>query len=577
MKPDMVWDIQKTNEGKVQTLAQTLSITPLLSMLLLNRGIETEEEARNFLYGGKESNGFLNIPGMEEACARVKRAVSGGEKILVFGDYDADGVCATSVFVLTLKKLGATVQYHVPDRLKEGYGLNAPAINAAAKKGFTLLLTFDCGITNVDEIALAKAQGIDVIVVDHHLPGEKLPDAFCILHPKLTCPRENRDGKHNGNGASAPSYFHLSASGLSFAFSLSLLGEEAFMFSDIAALGTVADLVPLVADNRILVKEGTAQLKKTTNKGLLSLLKVCGLNHHQDLRADFHLPFIVIPRINAAGRMWSPLYAVELLLADDDERAEKISRKLDAKNRERQNVQEKTFQDAEHLIQTQHNLDDERALVLAKRGWHPGVVGIVASRIVELYGRPAVLLCISEGQEYAKGSARSIDGFHLHDALSSCSELLVRFGGHSMAAGLTIAEENIAHLRVKLCKLASAALSKNDVQPRLVLDAEIDEEMITDELVKSLRILSPFGMGNRAPMFCLRGVRIVERKVIARGQHIQLKVKKNDKVFNSVWFNNGKTASKLHDCFYDVAFTVEEDPFHGNGKIQLIIQDVKES
>lgn len=573
MKPHMQWDVQSYDEEKVKLLAQQLDIPLLLSHLLIRRGIETQEAARHFLYGERASLGFPDIPGMEEACARVKKAVSNGEKILVFGDYDADGVCATSIFVLTLKKLGASVQYHIPDRMKEGYGLNASAIMAAAKKGFSLLCTFDCGITSVDEIALAKAAGMDVIVVDHHLPGAKLPDAHCILHPKL-------NGKHNGNGKDAgavPPYFHLSASGLSFALSFALLGDEAYAFSDIAALGTVGDLVPLVADNRILVKEGTAQLKKTKNTGLLSLLKVCGLLRKTELRADFHLPFIVIPRINAAGRMWSPQYAVELLLSEDEERAEKISKKLDAKNRERQNVQEKTFQDAELMIKTQHNLDEERALVLAKRGWHPGVVGIVASRIVELYGRPAVLLCIPEETAYAKGSARSIRGFHIHEALSSCSELLVRFGGHSMAAGLTIAEENIAHLRAKLCGMASSALSCSDVQPRLVLDAELEEDMVTDELVKSLRILSPFGTGNPAPAFCMRGVRVVERKAIARGQHLQLKIKKKDKVFDSVWFNSGKTAMKLHNCLYDAAFTVEEDPFYGNGKIQLIIQDIKES
>lgn len=568
------WEIRKSDGKKVQHLSQQLGIVPLLSQLLVNRGIETDEEAARFLNGRKENLGFSNLPEIENVCERIKTAVSRNEKILVFGDYDADGVCATSIFVLTLKRLGAEVRYHIPDRLKEGYGLNASAIVAAAKKGFSLLVTFDCGITSVDEITLAKALGMDVIIVDHHLPGEKLPDALCILHPKL---KSQTDG--NGDGCPAPSYFHLCASGLAFALSNALLGDEAFSFSDIAALGTVADLVPLVDDNRILVKEGIAQLLRTKNAGLVSLLKICGLTKTADLRSDFHLPFILIPRINAAGRLWSPMYAVELLLSEDSERAEKISRKLDAKNKERQTLQEKTFQDAEHLIQTQHHLDDERALVLAKRGWHPGVVGIVASRLVELYGRPAVLLCLADSPSsaYAKGSARSIAGFHIHHALSACSELIERFGGHSMAAGLTIAEENIIFLREKLCELASAALSEDDIQPKLFFDAELEEGSMNDEIVKSLRVLSPFGTGNPAPMFCMKNAHFVERKTVAKGQHLQLKVKKNEKIFDAVWFKNGKVNVQLRDRLYDVAFTMEEDPFYGDGKIQLIIHDVKES
>ncbi len=577
MKAAMQWELRETDAQKASDLSRALDIPFLLSQLLVSRGVDSPERAKQFLYGGKETLGLSDIPGTEKICGRIMRAVENKEGILVFGDYDADGVCATSLFVLALKKLKASVNYYIPHRLKEGYGLNGSAIVGAAKKGFTLLITFDCGITSVEEITLAKALGMDVIVVDHHLPGETLPaDAYGILHPRVVPDEERGCVLRRENGA-PPSYQHLCATGLSFALSLALLGDDAHEFSDIAALGTVGDLVPLLDDNRILVREGILRLQSTQNIGILSLLKVCGLAKTAELRSDFHLPFILIPRINAAGRMWSPQFAVELLISGDAARAEKISKKLNEKNKERQNLQERTYGEAERLIETQRDMEKERVIVLAKRGWHPGIVGIVASKLVDTYARPAVLLCIPDGPSFAKGSARSIQGFHMHHALTECSDFLVRYGGHSLAAGLTLAEENISLLRERLCEMAAVILSKEDISPKLVVDAELTEKDVGEETFKSLNLLSPFGAGNRAPVFYMKQVRLTDRKTVARGQHLQFKVKKNDAVFAAVWFRNGKENAQLSDRLYDVAFTLGEDTFNGKSSIQLFIKDVRES
>lgn len=558
----MRWLAPASDEAIAASLAANVGISPVIGRILVNRGITDAEEARRFLFAGREA--LLDphgLKGLIEGVACLRRAIAAGDKIWVYGDYDVDGLTGTAVLTDVLQALGAKVEYYIPSRLDEGYGLNAAALEEASRQGVGTIVTVDCGITAVAEAARARELGLRLVITDHHQPGPEIPGADAVINPKQP-------------GCSYP-FKELAGVGVAFKLALGLAGldsEIAWRNLDLVTVGTIADMVPLVGENRALVREGLSILCRTGRPGLRALLDVAGVPG--EVSAG-HVSFGLAPRINALGRMGSARDGVELFLTPSAERAAELARRLDQENRDRQDVEGKILDSARAMVRDQVDLERDRVIILADNGWHHGVVGIVAARLVEEFHRPTILLCLEAGE--AKGSARSIPGFNIFEALQACSHLLTRFGGHSQAAGLSLLPENIPDLRKKLNEFGQA-IEPEHLIPALALDAWVGLEEISFNLVKELSLLEPHGIGNPVPVLAARSLSLIECRGVGRGgNHLKLRVKgPRGPVMHGIGFGLFTGDNDWSSCSnVDLAFVPEVDTWRGEERLQLKVRGIQ--
>lgn len=557
----------KASEPVLQfILSRKLGISPLTAQLLVNRGIYTVEEAREFL---DASLLMLHPPGLMRDMARAVEitlnALDRGQKILVYGDYDVDGVTGTALLVDLLRRLGGTVDYYIPHRIHEGYGLHAPVLHRARESGTGLVITVDCGISGAAEVEEAnRCGGPEIIITDHHEPPPCLPGAAAVINPKREdCGYPFKD---------------LAGVGVAYKFGQALLARAGEPFSpedylDLVCLGTIADIVALKGENRILVRHGLPRLAQSTRPGLRALCRAAGIK--QESLGAREVGYILAPRLNAAGRLGDAAPAVELLLCGDDDRATEIAAMLNKENQERQQLETIVLAEALGMLEGDPVLADQKVLVLASPHWHPGVIGIVASRMVERFYKP-VLLIACEGEQ-GKGSARSINGFHLYKALEYCSGCLDGYGGHAMAAGFSLPVAQIEQLRNKINEYAAGFLPGEEQIPVLELDALVSLEDITYDLVNELEQLAPYGHGNPGPLFGLRGAKLINCRGVGK-QNAHLKMLLGDRKTNidGIGFNLGQYAGELAaGREVNVAFIPSINSWRGRETLQIKIKDLQ--
>jgi single-stranded-DNA-specific exonuclease len=556
------WMMTESDQHKISELANELKVPSLVAKLLINRDLDDVEEARNFLFDTGDSfhDPFL-FEDMKKATERIHKAIENGERILVYGDYDADGVSSTSVLMTVLRDLGADVEFYIPNRFSEGYGPNEGAFRWAKDEEFTLIITVDTGISAVNEAKLAKELEIDLIITDHHEPGPELPPAFALIHPKV-------------EGTTYP-FGELAGVGVAFKLAHALYGELPTHLLDLAAIGTIADLVPLRGENRLLAKRGISQLRVSNRLGIKALCRIA--NAHQHEITEESIGFMIAPRINAVGRLGDADPAVDLMLTEDAEEAKALAEEIDSLNKERQSIVSQMTEEAVEMVEKDFPLNDNRVLVIGKEGWNPGVVGIVASRLVDKFYRPTIMLSFDSEKGTAKGSARSIAGFDLFKNLSTCRDILPHFGGHPMAAGMTLQLDDVAQFRNRLNELASTELTEEDFIPVTQLDASVTVDEISVESIEKLQLLAPFGMHNPKPKWIIDNVSIEHYKKIGSAQnHLKLVLEDKGVQLDGVGFGLGELAD--HMTPFSNASVIGElsiNEWNNRKKPQVFLQDVK--
>ncbi len=566
--PTKRWKLRPVRDDlEVKSLADSLNISEILARLLINRNIKSFPQARYFFKPDLEGlhNPFL-MNGMRAAARRVIQAITSNEKILVFGDYDVDGACSTALMYMFLKELGANVEFFIPNRLRDGYGITINSIDYVNATGTTLMISVDCGITAVEEAAYADSLGIDMIICDHHQPREVLPPAFAVLDPLKP-------------GCQYP-FKYLSGAGVAFKLAqavAALIGNQSLpmKYLDLVAMAGAADIVPLSDENRILVMYGLTLINRSPRPGLVALMKATRIEPGQ-LNAG-QIVFSIAPRINAAGRLSDAKIAVELLMTDDLDRAIELSSQLETENWERRKLDEETLNSALEKVVRVHDLDKDMALVLHEEEWHPGVIGIVASRLVELYYRPTVMLTTIDG--VAKGSARSIPNFNIYEALQQCSDLLNHYGGHQAAAGLSINIANIPEFRRRFNLLAREQIKNDDLIPQIEIDSKIKLSEITPKFLRILHQFAPFGPENPRPVFLSEDVSHTGfvRKVGHNHLLMQLKQNGNEKIFDAIGFDLGHFESQIKDKLtrIDIVYTIDNINKESKPHPQLRIKDLR--
>lgn len=562
LKAKTRWMIQSSEETFIQSLRENLSVTRIVASLLVNRGIDSVEAAREFLETESQSfhDPFL-LKDMDIAVQRIRKAIETNEHILVYGDYDADGVSSTTVLLTTLRKLGAIADFYIPNRFSEGYGPNEAAFRLAYERGFSLIITVDTGIAAVQEAEVAKELGVDLIITDHHEPGPVLPDALAIIHPKQP-------------GCTYP-FKELAGVGVAFKLSHALLGDAPTDLLEVAAIGTIADLVALHGENRLLAKRGIQQLKTTNRIGLKALLKVANVKM-QEINEDT-IGFALGPRINAVGRLQSADPAVDLLLSEDEEEAMMIAEEIDSLNKERQKLVNTMTEEAVEEVETRFPIEENPVLVIAKEGWNPGVVGIVASRLVDRFYRPTIVLSIDKEKGIAKGSARSITGFDLFENLSTCRDILPHFGGHPMAAGMTLQLEDVNELRDRLIDKAKNILTEEDFIPVTRVDVSCKLEDISVKSIEEMQLLSPFGMNNPKPIIHVKDVTLANvRKIGAEQKHLKIVFEQEEQQLDCVGFGMGHIHDELSPAVTVSAIgELSINEWNNLRKPQIMLQDIK--
>ncbi|MBP3951399.1 single-stranded-DNA-specific exonuclease RecJ [Bacillus suaedae] len=561
LKSKARWKIKEQSSLELDELVTKLKLVPLVAKLLINRGITTVEAAKAFLY--KEEMQYHDpflLDGMDLVIERLQQAIELEQKILIFGDYDADGVSSTTVLYLALQTLNAKVDYYIPNRFTEGYGPNEPAIRKAKQDGYGLVITVDTGIAATHVAEVAKEIDLDFIITDHHEAPPVLPDAYAIVNPKKP-------------GCSYP-FKGLAGVGVAFKVAHALLGRVPSEFLDIAVIGTVADLVPLVDENRLLVMEGLHALQSTNRPGLVALMKVCGIEG-QAVGAD-HVGFGIGPRINAAGRLDSADPAVELLLTAEREMAEQLASEIDALNKERQLVVTEITESAVAVVEKHFPPDENEVLIVAGEGWNAGVIGIVASRLVERYYRPTIVLSIDREKGLAKGSARSIEGFDMFEELSKSRDILPHFGGHPMAAGLTMKVEDVDLLRERLCQQAKETLTEEDFKPVTNIDLVAKVEEISVSVIEQLEQLAPFGVQNPTPKVLLQGVQLDQmRKIGSDANHLKIGLAQGSTILDGIGFHLGYLFDQMTiKTKVSAVGTLSINEWNGHVKPQLMISDL---
>lgn len=575
------WTIAPLHDA-VSTLADRLKVSPLVAQILASRGFTEPDACNSFLRPSlKLLHDPAGIPGLTKAAERIAKSIANKDKIVVYGDYDVDGITATSILWHAIRRLGGVVDYYIPHRIDEGYGLNAEAVAEICDGGAKLIVTVDCGITAIEPAKVAADKGVDLIITDHHEwhtgPGTDepaLPPCHAIVHPRLP---------HDG-----PAYPNPALCGAGVAFKLAWgIGQavsggnrvnddfRSFLVdaTAFAALGTIADVVPLVGENRVLAAYGLGGLKESQLTGIQALIESANLTGQK--LDSFHVGFLLAPRLNASGRMGHARLAVEMMTDASPERAIEIATYLEQQNRERQ-VTERAIVEAAVQQVLDGKLHENCAIVLGGEGWHPGVIGIVASRLVDKFHRPVVMVALNNGQ--GQGSCRSIPGFHLARALEACSAHLDGFGGHEMAAGLKVRSENFEAFRQAFYAHARASLSPEQLIPEISLDAEADLQHMTQALVTDLARLGPFGHGNRKPLLACRGLEIAAppRRVGKTGDHLQIFVKQFGHQMKCIAFGQGKMSDVLRPgTRVDMAVEPTINEFNGRVSVELAVKDLR--
>ena len=559
------WHVAQENCAAAERLADA-GYPYLVSEVLASRGVERAEDAAEFLTQETTLtySPFL-MQDMDKAVERIAQAIAAGEKIAIFGDYDVDGITATCILVDYLKGRGADVVHYIPRRIEDGYGLSCDAIEGLRKGGATLLVTVDCGITGVDEVAFARSIGMDVVVTDHHECKETLPVASAVVDPRRS------DCEYP--------FKHLAGCGVALKLALALGGpdrEEALFsrYCTLAAIGTVADVMQMSGENRTIVSRGLATLDRSDFIGLHALLKEAGLAGREI--SSVQIGFVLAPRINAAGRMGAADMAADLLLCQDPVQAEELAKALCALNRERQSVEQTIYSQAEEMIE-QMPEEDRRALVLASETWHQGVVGIVASRLSEKYSRPSFMIHLNGA--VGKGSCRSWGGFNLFAALESCSDLLLGFGGHELAAGFTIDAANIPAFRARMNQYAAEYWVGKAPESTLEIDVELHQPgRVTLQEVEALAALEPYGSGNARPLFCLMGATLLRMQNVGQNRHLKLRLGKGSAQFDGIFFSTNTAACGCQEGDrVDAAFYLQVNEFRGSRTVQLQMVDIRPS
>ena len=561
------WTIKHAeNEQLVQALADSLNISIVLAKLLVLRDVKNFSEAKNFFRPSLEAlhDPFL-MHDMEKATSRVIEALTENQLICIYGDYDVDGTCATALLYLFLKELSANVEFYIPNRLEEGYGLSKTAIDQVRDKGTSLLITVDCGITAIDETEYANSLGMDVIICDHHQPKNSIPNAFAVLDPlKPEC--------------NYPFKF-LSGAGVAFKLSQGVcerIGkrELPMQYLDLVSLAGAADIVPLKDENRILVYEGLNQINNNPRPAIVALLDVCRLQPG-NLNSG-QVVFTLAPRINAVGRLGDAERAVRLLITDNKKEAVELAMILETENYERRKIDVDTFDSAMELVEKNLDLENELAIVLHQEGWHPGVIGIVASRLVEKYYRPTVMLTTIDG--IAKGSARSISNLNIYEALQRCESSLLHFGGHQAAAGLAIELDKIEEFKTRFNQVVRELVSEDDLFPEIIIDSKLKFSEITPKFLKILEQFSPFGPGNMRPVFLAEDVQVSGNPRIVGTNHLLLSLRQHgsEKVFDSIGFNMGEFYQPIisNNSEYDIVFTIDKTIRDGRTYPQFRLKDI---
>lgn len=561
------WKLKNSPDEKaVLALADSLNISNVLASLLINRGITNFFEAKNFF---RPSLSALHDPflmdGMHAATDRVISALTNNQKICVYGDYDVDGTCSAALIYLFLKELGANVETYIPNRLTEGYGISVQSIDLLKEKNIDLIISVDCGITAVEEVDHANSLGIDTIICDHHKPKDVLPNAYAILDPIKP-------------GCNYP-FKYLSGAGVAFKLAsavASRIGKDnlPLKFLDLVALAGAADIVSLTDENRILVKEGLDLINTNPRPGIAALIRSARMEPG-NLSAG-QVVFTIAPRVNAVGRLGDAHRAVELFTTDDPQKATELAKILEEENSERRKIDEMTFSHATSLLEETIDLENDMAIILHYEDWHPGVIGIVASRMVEKYNRPTIMLTTIDG--VAKGSARSIPGFNIYEALQNCEEFLVQFGGHEAAAGLAIEVDKLEDFKKKFNEVLKSSLKEEHVLQEILIDAKINLSEISPKFIRILDQFAPFGPGNMRPTFLSENVSLVQPPRLVGTNHLVTSFKQNgnDKILDAIGFNLGSFVGKIDKDknLVDIVYTIESIMKDGKPFPQIRIRDL---
>ena len=564
----MRWVFKEPDKKLVKNLQSEFNTSSAIAVTMANRGIISKESSRDFFEPTLDQlhDPFM-MKNMDQAVGRIMTNIRSGQPIMVFGDYDVDGTTAASILYLSLTDFGGVVNTYIPHREHEGYGLSKKGIDFAAEQNINLIITCDCGINAVEQVAYARERNIDVIITDHHIPDNRLPAAVAILNPNQS------DCDYPFKGLCGAGVAFKLACGVGKKLNWSL--TDLFSLLDLATLGTSADMVPILDENRVIVSKGLELINDDPRPGLRAILKTSGLLDRNI--AVGNLVFGVSPKINAAGRLGDANRSVEILTTKNKSLAADLADNLDEENRRRQDIQEKVVNEAMLKANVEFDLSRDRAIVLAEYGWHPGVIGIVASRIKDKFHRPAVIIAI-DNDGIGKGSARSITGFDLYEALTEVSGHLQNYGGHPMAAGLMLSEENFEDFKKAFLSFAESNLTEEDMEPRLKLDAEIRLNDINSRFMRFLELLGPYGPGNMRPKFVARNLKVTGNpRIVGNGNHIRFKVKQERTSLPAIGFNLSKHYKDLiSGSLVDLAFVVEVNEWRGKSTIQLNLKDIKQ-
>lgn len=558
------WTLKHMGSVNDSDLSKKLKISPQISQILKNRYIDNEKDAEVFMNPSLE---YLRDPflmkDMKKAVDRIEKAIKNNENIWIYGDYDVDGVSSTSILCIYFDSINYPINYYIPNRLEEGYGINEESIKHIHSQGCNLMISVDCGITSVKEIDLANELGFDVIITDHHECQSEIPNAYAVINQKQ-------------EDCNYP-FDMLCGCGVAFKLIQALTPKEEFKTSlynyiEIVTLATICDIVPLKDENRILVKNGLKLMSECQNIGLKELIKVCGVE--SDKIKSSHIAFAIGPRINASGRLGYSKLGVELFTTKNQSKAKKIANMLEDKNNERQLIEAKMYQEAEAIIESNEKYKDDKVLVIAKEGWQHGIIGIVASKLTEKYYKPTILLTIEDGE--ATGSARSIKGFSIFDALVESKDLLNKFGGHDQAAGLALDSDKIEDLSYEVNQFAKYELNEEDLIENVNVEYELSEESIDLNLIEELHKLEPFGLSNPNPKFIVRDALLKNINVIGKNkQHLKFTIEK-EKSYSCIGFNMAYLKSRYNqDDKVDVLFQLDENNFMGKRSVQFLLKDMR--
>lgn len=556
------WECYEVDNKKVKELVDQYGINELLARILVNKNITNKNDMSIFMNPTRKDfhDPFL-MPDMEIAINRLLKAIENNQKIIIYGDYDADGITSTTVLKLFLEERGMDVSTYIPNRLNEGYGLNKGAIKKIYDDGFRLMVTVDCGISGIEEVEYANSLGIEMIITDHHEPAESLPNAIAVVDAK------RKDNEYPFNQLAGVGVVFKVIQALSMR--LGLDEKEYLKYLDIVCIGTISDIVPLVDENRVIAKLGLKLVAQTRNIGLRALIEIIGFKNIDSSSVSFG----IAPRINACGRMGNEKLALDLFLCKDKDEVTKLAVKLNEYNIERQSIEKQMYDEVAEIID--ENEKDKACIIVGKEGWHHGIIGIVSSKITEMYFKPSILICF-DGNE-GKGSGRSIPGFDLHEALMDCKQYLKKFGGHAMAVGVTVDKSEFGKFKSELEEYAKSC-NVDKIVPIINVDSELSLKDINVESVKSLSLLEPYGEANKMPLFLFRNLKINSIRSLSEGKHLKLSLKDENFIVDAIGFNMGELSEKyLLDDRVDIVGSLDINSYGGNESVQIVLKDIRKS